>query len=217
MTLWESIDILFKFILSNFLVSNSSAENFSLSYLIIGIYILLHLSGGIFAGWYASILPYRLKDHDSKKIIKLNKNINDFIEIKPKKKKRRKWWLKPSSIILLILSIIVITISFIFEEVDENVAIQILIMLVRSILIIVIWYYFVSPLLLKYVKKILSRKQKNRADEIDSIVKVFPNIKLIIKYSWNETSNLKGLKRIPIFLDSVLIHYLLFEQIVNEE
>ena len=117
---------------------------------------------------------------------------------------------------LFVFSLIIIAISFLFEEVDKNIGTQILIMLGRSILIIVVWYYFISPLLLKFVNNILSRKQKKRADEIDSIVKVFPNIKSIIKYSWNETSDLKGLKRIAYFFDRVLIHYILFEQIVNE-
>jgi hypothetical protein len=215
MTLWESIDIFFDFVLNKVLPNYSSSGAFSLSYLIVGVYILSHLFGGILAGWYASILPSRLKEHDREKIIRLTNNINDFLEIKPKKKKRR-WWLKPSSLILFIFSLIVILISFLFEEVDQNLATQIIIMLVRSILIIIIWYYFISPILLRFVKKILSKKQKNRADEIDSIVKVFPNIKLIIKYSWSETDNLKGLKRIVIFLDQVLMHYLLFEQIINE-
>jgi hypothetical protein len=216
MTLWESIDIFFDFVFNKILPNYSSSDTFSLSYLIVGLYILSHLFGGLLAGWYAAILPSRLKEHDREKIIKLSNNINDFLEIKPKKKKR-KWWLKPSSLILFIFSLIVISISFLFEEVDQNIATQIIIMLVRSILIIIIWYYFVSPILLRFVKKILSGKQKNRADEIDSIVKVFPNIKLIIKYSWSETYNLRGLKRIVIFLDQVLMHYLLFEQIVNEK
>lgn len=216
MTLWESIDIFFDFVLKNIITNYNSTEAISLSYIIVGVYIFSHIIGGLLAGWYASNLPARLKDHNDEKIIKLNNNIKDFLEITPKKKQKRKWWRKPSSIALFIFSLLVIAISFLFEEVDKNIATQVLIMLIRSILIIVIWYYFISPHLLKFVNSYLSKKRKNRAEEIDSIVKVFPNIKLVIKYSWNETSNLKGLKRIPIFFDRVLIHYLLFEQIINE-
>lgn len=217
MTLWESIDIFFDFVLNRLLPNLSELDQFSLSYVLVGAYILSHILGGLLAGFYASRLPGRINEHDEERIIKLNSNINDFLEIKPKKKQKRKWWLKKSSIALFGFSLIIITISFLFEEVDKNIATQVLIMLVRSTLIIVIWYYFISPFLLKFVNKLLSKKRKRRASEIDSIVNVFPNIKSIIKYSWNETRNLKGLKRIAIFFDRVLIHYLLFEQIINEQ
>ncbi|MCW8849562.1 MAG: hypothetical protein OQJ81_06235 [Melioribacteraceae bacterium] len=212
MTLWESIDIFFDFIMNKILPASLNLNDTSFSYLIIGTYITLHIIGGVIAGWYASILPSRLAMHNSEKIESMNENVNDFLNSDTKGKRKRKWWLKPSGIILFLFLIFVIIISFLFDEVDSSIATKIAIMFARSIVIIIVWYYFISPLLLKFVNKVLLTKKQKRAEEIENIVQVFPNIKSIIKYSWNKTQNYKGLKRIIIFIDSVFINYLLFER-----
>lgn len=216
MTLWESIDVFFHFVLNKLVTDSNAYDQLSISYVIVGAYILSHLIGGLLAGWYASNLPARLEQHSDDKIIKMNSLINDFLDTTPKRKKKMKWWQKPSSIAIFIFSLMVIFISFFFDEVDSGIATSVIIMLIRSVLIIIIWYYFISPLLLKYVNKILSNKRQKQKEEIENIVQVFPNIKSIIKYSWNETRHISGLKRIIIFFDKVLIHYLLYERALNE-
>ena len=212
MTLWESVDIFFDFVMDKIIPGTQNIDQPSFSYLIIGVYISIHLIGGLIAGWYASILPSRLALHTSVKIDKMNENVNDFLNSKTKSKKRRKWWLKPSGIALFIFLIFVIIISFLFDEIDSNIAAKIAIMFLRSVIIIIIWYYFISPFLLKFVNKVLLSKKQKQAEEIENIVQVFPNIKSIIKYSWNKTNNYRGLKRVIIFIDSVFINYLLFER-----
>ena len=215
MTLWESVDIFFDFVIDKIFPSTLNFSQSSFSYLIVGTYIFIHIIGGVIAGWYASILPSRLEFNTSKKINTMNENVNDFLNSNTKSHRKRKWWLKPSGIVLFIFLLFVIAISFLFEEVDSNIAAKIAVMFLRSVIIIVIWYYFISPLLLKFVNKILLSKKQKRAEEIENIVQVFPNIKSIIKYSWNKSQNYKGLKRIIIFIDSVFINYLLFER--NED
>lgn len=212
MTLWESIDIFFEFIIGKLVPENINIDQLSFSYIIIGAYLASHIIGGFIAGWYASILPGRLRMHSADKIISMSENINGFLNSVKSPSKKKKWWLKPSSIFLLIFLLTVILISFLFEEVDSNIAVKISTMFIRSIFIIIIWYYFLSPLLLKLVSKILSNKKQKQADEIESIVQLFPNIKSIIKFSWNKTVSYRGMKRIIIFVDNVLINYLLFER-----
>jgi antibiotic biosynthesis monooxygenase (ABM) superfamily enzyme len=216
MTIWDSIDIFFEFILSKLLPESYAIVDISISYIIIGAYIFSHVTGGLLAGWYASNLPLRLTKHCDKKIISLTNNINEYLTTDLDKKRKRKLWRKTSSIIFFIFSIVVILISFLFEEVDKNIASQVITMLLRSVLIIGIWYYFVSPLLLKWVNKILSKKRKKQAEEIESIVQIFPNIKAIIKYSWSTTHNYKFIFRIFVFIDEVFINYLLFDRTKNE-
>ncbi|MCB9211776.1 MAG: hypothetical protein H6609_20635 [Ignavibacteriales bacterium] len=216
MTFWESIDIFFQFIVEQLLPNSQSFDQISLSYAIIGLYITLHLIGGLIAGIYASKLPARLLMHNDEKINVMSNNISDFVNSIPTKKKRKKWWNKPSSIALLVFFLLLIVISLLFDQVENNLATNVLTMLLRSILIIVIWYYFISPLLLKFINKYLTKKKKRHAKEIETIVQIFPHIKSIIKYSWNETREIRGIKRLFIFFDNVLIHYLLFESGNNE-
>ncbi len=212
MTLWESIDIFFEFIIGKLVPANLDIDQLSFSYIIIGAYLALHIVGGFVSGWYASILPARLRMHSADKIISMSENINGFLNSVKTKRKKKKWWQKPSSIIFLLFLLTVILISFLFEEVDSNISVKILTMFIRSIIIIIIWFYFLSPLLLKLVNKILANKKQKQADEIEGIVQLFPNIKSIIKFSWNKTGPYRGLKRIIIFVDNVLINYLLFER-----
>lgn len=109
-----------------------------------------------------------------------------------------------------------IFISFQFEEVDQGIAPKIIAMLIRSILIIVVWFYFISPILLKFVNNVLLKKKKKQAKEIENIVELFPNIKAVIKYSWSEVQSIKGLKKYLVFLDNILINFILFEESENE-
>ncbi|MCB9205913.1 MAG: hypothetical protein H6611_01140 [Ignavibacteriales bacterium] len=210
MTLWESIDVFFKFVLNQFVPNISPIKDFDISYFIISLYIFLHIIGGISAGIYASNLPARLKKHSDKKSDKLNFQINDFLNNVTQKRKKKKFWQKKSNIYLFIFFVILIVISFLFEEVENELAVNVFFMILRSVSIIVIWYYFLSPIILKIVKKYLSNKKQKQAEEIENIVQLFPNIRSIIKYSWNETQNYNKVKRVFFFFDKVLIHYLLF-------
>lgn len=212
MTLWESIDIFFKFIADKFLPSSLSIDQLNISYFIVGAYTLSHFVGGLIAGIYASRLPSRLSEQSAEKINLINFELNDFLDNNPKKKKKRRWWKKRFNLSIFIFSILLIIISYLFDEVDQTIVAKIIIMLVRSILIIIAWYYFVSPLLLKFLKKYLLKKRKYQAADVENIISIFPNIRAIIKYSWTETQNIKGIKRLFIFFDKILIHYLLFEK-----
>ena len=57
MTLWESIDIFFDFVLKKLLPGSLNIEIYNVTYFVVGTYIFTHVIGGLFAGWYASILP----------------------------------------------------------------------------------------------------------------------------------------------------------------
>jgi hypothetical protein len=177
----------------------------------------VHLISGILAGFYASNFPKRIQTLNVEKNISLNNQLNYFILNSNSNTKKKKWWQKPSNIGIFIFSIIVIILSYFVKDFDKNITFNIIIMLIRSVMIIVIWYYLISPIALKFVNKILIKRKQKQAEDVESIVSVFPIIKSIIKYSWNETHNMKNVKRIFTFLDKILIHYLLFEKIIFEK
>ncbi|MFZ1290026.1 MAG: hypothetical protein WAR79_08045 [Melioribacteraceae bacterium] len=217
MTLWESIDIFFKFVIDQILPNSINIVQLKISYIIVGIYVCVHLISGILAGFYASNIPQRLQTINVEKNILLNNQLNDFLLNRKSKTKKKKWWKKPSNIGIFIFSIIVIILSYFVKDFDKNIAFNIIIMLFRSVMIIVIWYYLISPVALKFVNKFLMKRKQKQAEEVESIVSVFPIIKSIIKYSWNETQNVKNVKRVFTFLDKILIHYLLLENIIFEK
>ncbi|MCP5062515.1 MAG: hypothetical protein GY936_08635 [Ignavibacteriae bacterium] len=207
-SLWESINIFFEFILAEVLGYTNASEYVDLSYVIIGAYILLHVLGGITAGIYALSMPSKIKIAISKKE---ELKLPSSKELIGKRKKRKKWWYRPSSLLLIIFSVVLISLSLMFENLGQGVAQKVVFMLLRSAIIIVVWFYLVSPVLLKFVKNILSKKLKFQADEVEKIINIFPNVRAIIKLSWTQSSTLKGTKRIVEFLSLVLINFLVLD------
>lgn len=208
MTFWESIDIFFFFIVDNFLPNNGIDKSISLSYVIIALYFSMHVLGGIFAGLYAAKLPERLREreydeHHAKEFINSISEFND-----KQKRDKKNWWFRPKYLILLSFFLSTIVLTFLVEDIENTFAIEVSIMIIRSILIIVIWYYFISPVLLKIMNKYLTGKSQRKAEEIDKIVKLFPKIKSIVKYSWQKAAKMKLHVRIFYFLDTVLITYI---------
>jgi len=211
MTLWESIDVFFDFILNRVFPNNLLLDEFNISFIIVGLYISSHIVGGLVAGWYGSILPLRLENRGRKKVLYKNFDENKDLNIYGKKEKRKNWWFKPSSIAIFMFSVLLILLSFVFEDFNQNLASRIAIMLLRSVLILGVWYYFISPILLKLINSYLTKKSEEKASEIKSIIQLFPNIKSLIKVSWLETKSNKRFRRIILFIDNILINFLINE------
>ena len=215
MTLWESIDVFLDFVIDRILPANTIFEEINLIYIIVGLYISTHIVGGLVAGWYGSILPARLENRGKRKF-RFN-NSRDGFELGSytKKKKRKNWWFKPSSIAIFLFSISLIILSFLFEDFNQTLASRIAIMLVRSVLILAVWYYFMAPMLLKLLNKFLAKRKEEKASEIDDIIQLFPSIKSLVKISWLESRSNKKIKRIIFFIDNVLINFLITEEFEN--
>ncbi|MBK8946049.1 MAG: hypothetical protein IPM32_12375 [Ignavibacteriae bacterium] len=216
MTLWESINIFFNFTINQIAPNLSVIKDFDLSYFLISLYIIFHLAGGIFAGIYASHFPKRFQQMNNFRIQNLNFHVNDFLSNQNKHKKKQLWQ-KPSNIGIFLFSLFIIFLSYLVKDFDQNISISIITMLFRSIIILAVWYYFISPLVLKILNNFLIKRKQKQAEEVEQIVSVFPIIKSIIKYSWNETEKLKSTFRIFKFFDKVLIYFLLFEKNKFEE
>jgi len=210
-TLWDSINIFFDFVIKKVFNLSGSFLTIEISYILIGAYILLHLSGGFLAGIFAIKIPSKIEKQST------NKSKNNALklavnsELIGKKKKRKKWWFRPSSIFLFVFSIVLIILSLNYEELGSGLARKIIFMWIRSILIIVVWFYFISPILIKIVRNYLSKKKKSHSEEIDNIINVFPNVRAVIKVSWNECSGKKGLRKFLKLLELVLINFILLD------
>ncbi len=60
----------------------------------------------------------------------------------PRKEKRKKksWFLRPTGIFIIVISIGVIILSYLSPELEKNVAMSVIIMLVRALAITFVWY-----------------------------------------------------------------------------
>ncbi|RKE98401.1 hypothetical protein [Ichthyenterobacterium magnum] len=70
----------------------------------------------------------------------------------------------------------------------------------RSFLILMLWYLVLGPLLLKLVRKYLNKKESQYKEDIANAMDLFPYFRHIISYTWKETKHLKGYTRFKYFM-----------------
>ncbi len=210
-TLWESLDLFVSYILSE-IGLGQSYKSISFSYFLVSIYVGIHITAGLIIGMYAAELPAWLQKEsgliDSKFIYEINNY--DFFKQKNKRKKKR-WWNRPTGFLMIGFSLVLMIISYISPQLGKETSYEILFMLIRSIVITYLWFYIVSPFILKHFVKFVEKNKFTYASEINRITALFPSFKKIINYSWNESSTYKGTKRIIRFFSRSLILLLIVE------
>ncbi|MCX8011357.1 MAG: hypothetical protein N3A61_09405, partial [Ignavibacteria bacterium] len=213
-TLWKSLDDFFNFVLKQLPLFSDTAQ-LQFSYLIIGIYTSIHLVAGIAVGIWAGRLPRWL-----------NKNLDEnneiptqltgkLLDINNKPHKRKKWWQKKSGKLLFAFFLLMIVLSYFFPEFGKDKLSQILIMILRAVSILIIWYYFISPILLKIVKVFLKKKQNSYSKEVQEAIELFPHFKVVINYVWSSVAEFKGYTKLKRFLSHTLA-LLLFTKFSKE-
>ena len=199
-TLWESIDEFVNFIVNEFVTINNPT-NFRYTYALVGLYIGIHVVIGFMVGLFASRLPFRIEG-----VIKGNNlEIDSFNNSKAElignyKRKHKRWWQRPSGLLIFTFALIMVVLSYTHPAFDSSKAYDIIIMILRAILIMVIWYTLLGPLILKYMRKYLKKKQNIYSSEITGILDSFPHLRVLVSYCWKISSAEKGYRKITSFL-----------------
>jgi hypothetical protein len=204
-TLWNSINIFIKQI-SKDIFGIEIYSDLHFGFLLIGLYIFMHVASGIFIGFYAGMLPKKINLY---KIQIPEYLISESSEDIPKKdKKKKNWLLSPTGIIIIFISLTVLIFSYISPSTSEVGYSEIIIMLIRSITIMIIWFALIGPIVRKLFQRYLSGKKSFYASEVSVIIESFPHFKKVIAICWKISSEKKGFRRIHHFL-SKSFYYLL--------
>lgn len=205
---WESIDIFTKFILDQFLITSELSQMMSMSIILISVYLIIHLSAGIVIGLWAPLLAASVKDKvENKPITHLMLNVVER-KFKSKSKSKRKIWKKFSILSIILLAIIIFVLSYFFHVFEKSKGYAALLMIFRSIMIIGIWFFILSPLLVKKLRYFLNKKSSPYKGEIENIINIFPVMKQVIYHSWREAKRVRRLLRIPRFIEINLVNLL---------
>jgi hypothetical protein len=187
--LWKAAD---QFISK--LTGEKHITNFSW-YIAIG-YVLLHLVVGFFIGRYASGLPAGLH--------------RKFVAIKTEEEPTNIPGARRSSkrIALFItwFCLLVLYIQSAFRLGNPLLpASDVLQIIIRSVLIVFLWYFILSPLLSRWLKKWLQGKQYLLKDDVEAIVEIFPWTRQLLVQSWRSSGDARGLQRLSVFTKTALI------------
>jgi hypothetical protein len=210
-TLWKSIDLFVGYVFQQFGL-NPNGSILNISYLMILVYITIHIVVGIYIGTQIKSLPHKIKNKynsiDSDFILSLYTE-NYFAPRTAKKKKA--WWLRPTGVIFLLLFTALIVISYLSPDLNKDMLYDSILMLIRSMMITFIWLVFISPYIYKRFKNVIEKNKFKYANEINNATELFPHFFRILNYSWKESSGKIGMERIKFFLSNSLALLLIVE------
>ncbi|GAB4290712.1 MAG: hypothetical protein Kow0098_09520 [Ignavibacteriaceae bacterium] len=214
-TLWNSINIFSDYVISE--VFGLSEVNFNLSIYLIGTYIIIHILFGIFVGIISGKMPDKLTSKvsaiDSDEIIRA---INWHKTPTREKGKYKSWWKRPTGLLVIFLSVAVVIISYLNPEYNNNIIFEILFMLIRSVVLLGIWYYLLSPFLIKTFKRYINRRQSDYNYEVKRILNLLPVFRSVVGYTWDKVRNLRGLKKLKMFFGYSLLFLLIVQNYIEE-
>ncbi|MBC2844384.1 hypothetical protein [Winogradskyella flava] len=72
--------------------------------------------------------------------------------------------------------------------------------LLRSFLILMLWYLVLGPFLLKLVRNYLSKRESQYKEDITNAMDLFPYFRRILSHTWQDTKQLKGYTRFKYFM-----------------
>ena len=175
------------------------AGDFNYSFYLVSIYIGLHFCAGIIVGIFCSRLPHYLSSSSLEfKSNEMNIPQTDFIF--PNKNYKRSKFTKPIYWILLLLLIYALYQAYSESSILLLVKSKAMRLIVRSTLFLLLWYFFISPLLLIIFQKWLAKQKSKFTGEVESLIKLIPEMKFIVEKCWMETKGNFGFKRIGKFI-----------------
>ncbi len=196
---WNAIDIYLNHL-------SGQEEKISISYYLAVGYISIHLIIGCLIGWLAGKLPYyieRWKTTTAELIIPV---VSTKIII-PKK--------LPKKSITLFVIWLLLTLSYVHallfpqqSVIPANLPLRII---VRSILIVLTWYFILKPLISALLQNWLKRKKQREEQLIHVVSTLLPLMQQSVQYSWASTSAYKGVKRLVVFCKLLMVH-LIYEK-----
>lgn len=208
-TFWDAINQFLNYVIKEFFISSTETSAFNFSLVLMGLYILIHLLFGFAAGLFASKMPAKINSEEAKDMIVSELNFFNSRESEGvRKTKHRLWWRKPSYILSFIFSVGLLIISYTNPQAINLNKNSIIVMLIRSILIMLIWFYFLSPILLTTIKRSLNKRQNEYANEITRMINHFPIYKNDAAVIWRLSAKYNGFRRLNYFIVTLIINVL---------
>jgi hypothetical protein len=163
------------------------------SFFIILWYVLLHIIAGMMVGLWIGFLPAKIqlmKAFQKKYNIEASETILNI----PQRRRKKTW-----RILLFItwLVLIALYIQSFFKIGDPilppHIALRVL---VRSVIIVLTWYFLISPALKKLLHKWLQQKKQQSMQQVQQVLNLLPSTQGLVNRSWQLAAERKGWKRI---------------------
>ncbi len=203
MTFWNAIDIF---------VENISKQLFKFEFnhaaaWLIGFYYSMYIFFSVLTAFFIHSLLEQFKVLNFQARINSSlKEYHNVMELEAKKPRPR--WFRFLLYVCIVLFVIFTFFIFNKSEFKDNFLIY---YFLRTISVVLFWYYILMPYAMVLVKKYLNKKLPAFQNEVDEIIHLFPKLKVIIYYSWNESAAFRGFRRIKHFFTLTLIEIITYK------
>ncbi|HKB43220.1 MAG TPA: nucleoside-triphosphatase [Chitinophagaceae bacterium] len=188
----------------NGITKQKTTTNYSL--IIASGYVLLHFVAGLLAGWWASGLPNRItkwgKEEGNKIVVR-----NDFTATVPARSKRKQQLKKGLFIVWVLLIVLYVQSYFKIGTplLPSHISLKILL---RSLIIILSWYFILGPLLKQLLHYWLQKKKTQSQQDIQQVLQLLPSMQQLVVQSWRLTIGKRGWKRMVACSKLILVNAL---------
>ncbi|MEN8223599.1 MAG: hypothetical protein ABFR36_10145 [Acidobacteriota bacterium] len=203
--LWYSLDQFGIFITEKISFINTVGKT---SLWLIGIYTGIHLLAGVLAGLMAGALPGMVKNVSVKIAPEEFERSMKSLSPEPNKRKKRMWFRKPSAILIIVLAVMIVILTYIFPEFSESMAIKAVVMIIRAVMIMVLWFFVIAPFVIRKYKKFFQKREGKYAGEVKNTLASLPLYKAIVVHSWKMAEEKPFFGRVKEFMVTVLVYIL---------
>jgi hypothetical protein len=163
------------------------------SFFIILWYVLIHIVAGILVGIWAGFLPQRIQLMGAFQKQYPVETAGTAIHIPERKRKKM---IRGLLFITWLLLLAIYIQSFFKIGTALLPSSMILRILIRSVIIILTWYFLLSPVLKQLLHKWLQRKKQQSAEQVQQVLNLLPSTQGLIIRSWQLAADRKGWRRI---------------------
>ena len=208
-TFWEAVNEFIRYVIKELSITSNGNISFNFSLFLIAVYVTIHALCGTAAGLFASKLPKKINSEKTKGMLLDEKILFEGqAEIKNKFRSRKPWWKKLSYDLIVVMILLLLIITYINPQLINLSQKSLLLMVIRAIIITLVWFYFISPLILKLIKKLLNKKENVYVNEVAGIISHFPYYKKIVSEIWKLSSQKKNLGRLSYFVTALISNIL---------
>jgi uncharacterized membrane protein YagU involved in acid resistance len=197
---WQAVDIFLNKITQSFL---KNAVHFSL-YLVIfylACYFIAGIAGGLLNIKIIKSVQSGNQTNDLlQRLNTLPPSGEDFF-VNQKSAKRKKWFMLIFGGLMLLL-LIFSYLPFFNAEFSKS---KILELVIRGVIIILVWNYFITPLLRLQIQKWVTRYKEKNSNALQQVIALLPGIKIVLQQSWQLSQQPKKWKHFKSFINNTVL------------
>ncbi len=200
-SLWNSLDAYGKWVVAKFPSIPFDISSTTVIYLYVGTYGL----AGFLLGLFIFNVIRRIKDyHPTSRFGEIVGELDEFQSGKGQKGRLKK------TLYLWLLTIIIILIPLWFTDMYNYEIQKGLYIVIRSFIIIMLWYTVIGPFALKIINRYILKQKSAFQKDLEQTLISFPYLRQLIRIAWSESKSFRGYHKLLNFAVSSIVYCINF-------